>query len=67
MNLMVGMDIIFLFFLGVGIKGDKVFGFVSCERYVGVLEGVNVFIEKKNVLMDEFVYGVFNIEYIDFD
>ena len=66
-NPMAGTDTTLLSLSGVGIKGDKALGFASCERHVGASEGVNVLIEKKNALTDEFVYGVSNIEYTDLD
>lgn len=63
-NPIAGTDYGLLAFTGFGCKEDKVFGFASCPRKVGAMEGINVLLERK---MEESVeYVLTNIEYCDF-
>ncbi len=63
-NPIAGTDYGLLAFTGLGCREDKVFGFASCPRKVGAMEGINVLLERK---MDESVeYVLTNIEYCDF-
>jgi hypothetical protein len=51
-------------FSGYGLKGDKRFGFASCERQVKASEGINVVVEEERE--EGFSYTLTNIEYCDF-
>ncbi len=53
-----------LAFSGYGLKGDRRFGFASCERQVQASEGINVIVEEE--LEEGFSYTLTNIEYCDF-
>jgi len=45
-NPMAGQDTTLLALAGEGIRGDRAFGFASCERVVGAAEGVNVLLRE---------------------
>lgn len=59
-----GLDDSLLAFTGLGLMGDKSFGFASCERRLNAPEGMNVLIET-NVDHD-YEYRLTNIEYTEF-
>lgn len=63
-NPIAGTDYNLLAFSGIGCREDKVFGFASCHRIVGLSEGVNVL---KETRMDRGAeYSITNVEYTDF-
>lgn len=63
-NPMAGVDIGLLAFAGIGCRGDKAFGFASCDRVVGASEGMNVV---RTVLQDgKYDCCLTNIEYTEF-
>lgn len=62
-NPIAGLDHGLLAFTGLGLNGDKAFGFASCDRVVGAKEGMNVLIEEKGEAVR---YTLTNIEYTDF-
>lgn len=62
-NPIAGTDYGLLAFTGVGCKENKVFGFASCPRKVGAMEGINILLEKKREAGVEYVLT--NIEYCD--
>lgn len=64
-NPIAGIDDGILAFCGWGLKNDKGFGFLSCERLVGAAEGVLVLAEEKND--HQFNYRITNLEYTDFE
>ncbi|MBI2742585.1 MAG: UTP--glucose-1-phosphate uridylyltransferase [Chlamydiales bacterium] len=62
-NPIAGIDYGLLVFTGVGFKENKIFGFASCPRKAGAMEGTNVLLERKK---DEGMeYVLTNIEYCD--
>jgi UTP---glucose-1-phosphate uridylyltransferase len=63
-NPVAGIDYNLFAFAGYGIKENKIFGFASCPRRVGVAEGMNVL--KKSRGEKGFGYNYSNIEYTDF-
>lgn len=63
-NPLAGTDFALFSLLGQGIKKNKSFGFISCERVINSAEGTNVLIEKKT--KSGFDYCLTNIEYTDF-
>ena len=63
-NPIAGIDYGLLAFTGMGLKGDKIFGFASCPRQVKASEGVNIVIESET--QGKFSYTLTNIEYCDF-
>jgi len=60
-NMIAGVDMGLLAFLGIGFAGDKKFGFASCPHTPKVQEGINV------VIQNEQGCCLTNIEYCDFD
>lgn len=64
-NPLAGVDNAILAFCGWGLKKDKGFGFLSCERLVGSAEGVLVLAEEEKD--QEFHYRITNLEYTDFE
>jgi hypothetical protein len=59
-----GTDRGLLAFAGVGLEGDKAFGFASCPRVVNSAEGVNIVIQEQ---VDQgYKICLTNIEYTDF-
>lgn len=58
-NVIAGVDLGLLAFIGIGCRRDLRMGFASCCRLVGTSEGINVLIEKKGS------YCLTNIEYCD--
>jgi hypothetical protein len=64
-NPLAGIDNGILAFCGWGLKKDKGFGFLSCERLVGSAEGVLVLSEEEK--NQEFHYHITNLEYTDFE
>lgn len=63
-NPIAGLDSGLLAFSGIGMHGDKRFGFASCRRLLNTAEGVNVLMESKND--EDFTYALTNIEYTEF-
>lgn len=63
-NPVIGIDDFLLAFIGVGIQGDKTFGFTSCERLLNSSEGMLVLKEKK--IENSYAYSIVNVEYTDF-
>lgn len=64
-NPIAGVDYLLLAFMGIAIKNNKTFGFVSCPRLQGCKEGVNVLREEKQ--KEGYFYNISNIEYTDFE
>lgn len=64
-NPMAGTDVTMLTLSGVGLRGNKKFGFASCDRNVGTAEGVNVLTEVKRP-DGSWDYGVTCVEYTEF-
>ena len=71
-NPMAGTDATMLGLAGIGSRQSKAMGFASCERYVGVAEGVNVLRESRSSssraggAAGEWQYSVTNVEYTEF-
>jgi len=63
-NPVAGLDDSLLAFTGVGIEGDKSFGFASCSRLVDAPEGMNVLRER--VTDEGYSYCLTNVEYTEF-
>lgn len=63
-NPIAGLDSGLLAFSGIGMHGDKSFGFASCRRLLNTAEGVNVLIEREKE--SGFEYALTNIEYTEF-
>jgi len=64
-NPMAGLDDTLIALIGQGVKSEKVFGFVACERFLKSAEGIDVLIEKRE--RDHFTYHITNIEYTHFN
>jgi len=64
-NPIAGVDYLLLSFMGVAMKSDKAFGFISCPRQAKCKEGVNVLREEKQ--KEGYFYNFSNIEYTDFE
>lgn len=63
-NPLAGLDTNLLALFGKGCCDHKAFGFLSCPRYVGASEGMNVVLTTKNE--DGFRSVITNVEYTDF-
>lgn len=63
-NPIAGVDSGLLGFIGAGFKENKVFGFASCDRFVGSSEGMDVLIETKKE--NGYAYKITNVEYTEF-
>lgn len=63
-NPIAGCDYGLLAFTGLGILGDKIFGFASCPRLLKTAEGMNVLREVQT--KEGYEYSVTNIEYTEF-
>jgi len=63
-NPVAGVDSGLLAFTGIGLLGDKTFGFAACSRLINTSEGTNVLIEKED--HGSFSYCMTNVEYTDF-
>jgi hypothetical protein len=63
-NPLAGTDHALIALTGLGCKGHKALGFISCERMINSAEGVNVIIETTHP--DGFTYCLTNIEYTEF-
>lgn len=63
-NPIAGVDDGLLAFLGVGMDGNKDFGFSSCPRYLNAAEGMDISIEKP--VSGGVEYRISNIEYPEF-
>lgn len=59
-NIAAGIDGALLSFIGIGLAGDREFGFAACPRLEGVSEGINVLVEREGKV------SLTNIEYCDF-
>jgi len=64
-NPIAGIDYLLLTLMGIAIKNNKAFGFVSCPSLSEYKEGVNVLREEKQ--KKGFFYNISNIEYTDFE
>lgn len=64
-NPVAGVDHGLVSFLGIGLKGKKIFGFASCDRLIHHAEGMDVLIEKKE--KENYEYLITNVEYTDFE
>ncbi|CAI5474611.1 unnamed protein product [Closterium sp. Yama58-4] len=65
-NPLAATDMTLLALSGVGLHGNKKFGFASCDRNVGTAEGVNVLAEQQQA-DGSWSYGLTCIEYTEFD
>lgn len=64
-NPLAGEDDGLFAFTGVGLQGDKAFGFASCPRKVNASEGMNVLIKSEKESGSS-SYRLTNVEYTDF-
>lgn len=62
-NPLAGTDHTLLALAGLGCKGKKAFGFLSCDRLLNSAEGVNILKEQQE--KDGYRYCISNIEYTD--
>ncbi|CAI7812542.1 unnamed protein product, partial [Closterium sp. NIES-53] len=65
-NPLAATDMTLLALSGVGLHGNKKFGFASCDRNVGTAEGVNVLAEQQQA-DGSWAYGLTCIEYTEFE
>lgn len=63
-NPIAGVDHGLLALTGIGCPENKIFGFASCERFLGSEEGMDVLVEEES--KEGFKYAITNIEYTEF-